>query len=72
MDSPTRRQLMVGFLEPAGKNDVAAETPSDWMSALAIRALTNRVCVPFMVEPLVTPSAHRKELNPFSPQWTHS
>lgn len=33
MDSPTRRQLVVGFLEPAEKNDNSAEEPSDWMLA---------------------------------------
>lgn len=36
MDSPTRRQLVVGFLEPAEKNDISAEEPSDWISTAAI------------------------------------
>lgn len=36
MDSPTRRQLVVGFLEPAEKNDNSAEKPSDWMISAAI------------------------------------
>lgn len=35
MDSPTRRQLVVGFLEPAEKNAISAEKPSDWTIAAA-------------------------------------
>lgn len=35
MDSPTRRQLVVGFLEPAEKNDISAEEPCDWTPASA-------------------------------------
>lgn len=31
MDSPTRRQLVVGFLEPVDKNDYSANTQSDWI-----------------------------------------
>lgn len=36
MDSPTRRQLVVGFLEPAEKNDISTNQPSDWTNAAVI------------------------------------
>lgn len=39
MDSPTRRQLVVGFLEPVEKNDYSANKPPDWMSKAVIRSL---------------------------------
>lgn len=32
MDSPTRRQLVVGFLEPVDKNDRSLNTQSDWIA----------------------------------------
>lgn len=41
MDSPTRRQLVVGFLEPVEKNGYSANKPPDWMSKVAFVVLTN-------------------------------
>ncbi len=38
MDSPTRRRLVVGFLESAEKNDISAEESSDWMITAAIHS----------------------------------
>lgn len=38
MDSPTRRQLVVGFLESAEKTDISADKSSDWMVTAAIHS----------------------------------
>lgn len=48
MDSPTRRQLVVGFLEPAEKNAISAEKPSDWMVTAAIHCTDQLHTRPFI------------------------
>lgn len=47
MDSPTRRQLVVGFLEPVDKNDYSANTQSDWIEdafAQSLNQLESYTC----------------------------
>lgn len=66
MDSPTRRQLVVGFLEPAGeKKDLFAQKPSDWKISAAIHGTDQshvRLFFSVFLQKMFTPRELRKEL----------
>lgn len=75
MDSPTRRQLVVGFLEPAGeKNDLFAQKPSDWKISAAIHGTDQshvRQFFSVFLQKMFTPRELRKELRVLSEWCVH-
>lgn len=44
MDSPTRRQLVVGFLEPAEKKHISAEEASYWRIGAVNQSVVQTGC----------------------------
>lgn len=62
MDSPTRRLLVVGFLEPVDKNDYSANTQSDWIEEAFTQSFNQLALLKFFLSRCSRPAIHRKEM----------